>query len=94
MTEPNIITASLEGMRIDKARYTLEEYDFSVNRWLFKEDGPWPLDRVEAERWLAGWNRADRFSAMNALLEPTKDADVPAALGHRTIRNDQRLSPK
>jgi hypothetical protein len=79
MTEPKIITASLEGMRIviDKARCTLEEYDFSVNQWSFREHSPWPLDRLEAERWLAAWNRVDRFAALNAITKPEDDQLAP-----------------
>jgi len=78
MSEPKIITASLEGMRVlaDEKQCELQEYNFSVNQWFSKDVAPWPLTQRHAEEWLSGWNNVDRFAAMSALTRP---ADYPAA---------------
>ena len=75
MSGQKIITASLEGMRVlvDENRCELQEYDFGANRWLSKDDAPWPLPRGRADEWLAGWNDVDRFAAVNALTRPADD---------------------
>lgn len=72
MTEPRIITASLEGMRvvIEDNRCELQEYDFVANRWFSKDASPWPLTRARAGEWLVDWNDEDRFAAVNALTKP------------------------
>jgi hypothetical protein len=79
MSGPKIVTASLEGMRVlvDEKRCELQEFDFEANRWLSKDDSPWPLLRARACEWLVGWNDVDRFAAVNALTRP---ADYPGEL--------------
>ena len=89
MPEPKIITASLEGTQIasDGETCHLHEYDFSANRWLPKDEAPWPLPRARAEEWLTGWNAVDRFAAINILTEPVEDLDTAPerASGSRSV---------
>ena len=70
MSEQIIVTASLEGMRVvvTDTCCALEEYDFSVNRWLPKDEAPWPLPRALADQWISGWNNVDGSSALDALI--------------------------
>jgi len=79
MTGRKIITASLEGMRVlaDEKQCELQEYNFASNEWCSKEILPWPLPRAVAEDWLSGWNRVDRFEALNALTKPADEPTVP-----------------
>jgi hypothetical protein len=69
MSEREVVTASLEGMRIVVAdkRCELEEYDFKLDRWLPKDTASWPLFPDRAAEWLAGWNEVDRATAMKCL---------------------------
>lgn len=81
MSEQRIITASLEGMRVvvDGRRCELHEYHFLDNRWLPKDQAPWPLTRDRAQEWLAGWNDLDRFTAIGLLTAPAADPERRAA---------------
>ena len=90
MSEARIITASLEGMRVvvDGKRCELHEYDFQDNRWLPREEAPWPLPRSLADRWLTGWNGVDRFAAVSVLTEPP---DYPAGAPRASGRLDEPL---
>jgi hypothetical protein len=74
MSVQRIITASLEGMRVlvDEKQCELQEYDFAANRWLPKDNSPWPLAPSLADDWLAGWNAVDRFAAKCALVKPSE----------------------
>lgn len=66
------VFATVEGQRVRVEADTcyFEDYNFRYDRWELKENAPWPLDRVTAAAWLAGWNRVDRFAAFNILVEP------------------------
>jgi hypothetical protein len=74
-TQPIEIIASLEGMKITVTSdtCTLREYDFVANAWRDLESLPWPLTLFQAELWLDGWNRVDRFSALNRLIARTPE---------------------
>lgn len=69
MTEPKIITASLEGARVltDGQKCELQEYNFKSDKWQSKEKSAWPLSRPIAERWLHGWNAIDKLAATSVL---------------------------
>ena len=66
------VIASLEGQRIrvEAGVCSLDYYDFGDDHWELRDSAPWPLDRVTAAAWLAGWNRVDRFAAFNLLVQP------------------------
>jgi hypothetical protein len=72
MTTQKIITASLEGSRIvvDEKFCELQEYNFVQNRWYAKDEALLPLPHARVEEWLSGWNKSDRFTAMNVLIAP------------------------
>ena len=84
MSEPKIITASLEGMRVlaDEKQCELQEYNFSVNQWFPKDVASWPLTRGRADQRLTGWNDVDRFAAMSALTKAREYPNAP-----RTIKS-------
>ena len=75
MDEIQEVVASLEGARvvISGGICRLDEYDYAANAWNPKESHPWPLPRERATRWLQGWNRVDKFKALNMLVEPQPD---------------------
>jgi hypothetical protein len=66
------VVASLEGARVRVEARTcfLDTYNFKDDRWEPQESATRPLDRQTAAEWLNGWNRVDRFAALNILLEP------------------------
>ena len=84
MTGRKIITASLEGVRVlvDEKQCELQEYNFVLDQWCPKETLPWPVPRPVAEEWLSGWNRVDRFEALNALTDTAGSQVVQ----HRSAR--------
>ena len=51
----------------DQGNCVLEEYNFDHNRYVEVDRRLWPLKPAEAELWLSGWNRLDRFHAFNIL---------------------------
>lgn len=64
------VVASLEGARIvirDSVCF-LDQYHYGANCWKSMEQRPWPLSQSQADRWLEGWNRVDRFEAFNLLV--------------------------
>jgi hypothetical protein len=79
MTSRKIISASLEGMRVlvDEKQCELQDYNFASNEWYPRETLPWPVPRQVAEEWVSGWNRFDRFEALNALTETVGGQAVP-----------------
>jgi hypothetical protein len=79
MSNQKIITASLEGMRVivGGKRCELQEYNFTDNRWVPKDEASWPMPRPVADQWLTGWNDVDRFAAVNALVGPVHEPDEP-----------------
>jgi hypothetical protein len=62
---------------VDEKQCELQEYSFASNEWCWKEALPWPVPRMVAEEWLSGWNRVDRFGALNALTETAGGQAVP-----------------
>ena len=64
------VIASLEGMKVvvDEKQCVLQEFDFDVNFWRPVETSARPMSRSEAEKWLAGWNSVDRWTALNLLI--------------------------
>ena len=77
MTDHKTITDSLAGARIilEKKLCQLQQYNFAKNQWHSEDEAIWPLPRVRAEEWLFGWNREDRFTAMNILTAPLYDRE-------------------
>ena len=51
MPDQKTITASLEGMRVivDGKRCELQEYNFTDNRWVPKDEALWVLSRPVAD---------------------------------------------
>ncbi len=78
MTDHKTITDSLAGARIilEKGLCQLHQYNFVENQWHSEDEAIWPLPRVRAEEWLVGWNREDRFTAMNILTAALYDREV------------------
>lgn len=66
------IVASLEGERVvvSGGICRIDEYHFKLDRWEPMDCSLWPMAKSAAERWLAGWNRIDRFAALCLLAEP------------------------
>lgn len=71
------IVASLEGARVTMQQGVccLDEYDFENNRWINKDQQPWPLPENLAREWLHGWNRVDQFEALSLLMCPGSSPD-------------------
>ena len=78
MTDHKTITDSLAGARIifEKELCQLQQYDFVENQWYCEDEAIWPLPHARAEEWLVGWNREDRFTAMNILTAPLYEREV------------------
>jgi hypothetical protein len=78
MTNRKTITDSLAGARIilQKEHCQLQQYNFVENQWYTEDEAIWPLPRVRAEEWVVGWNREDRFTAMNILTAPLCDREA------------------